>query len=86
MENDFEKTTAALSFDDSDFVALCHADMWTNNHMYSYHKSGTPKDALLVKSYSQSTGHLRLMSFAFFRSIIKAHSMAHRCQICSTTL
>lgn len=48
MENDFEKTTAALSFDDSDFVALCHADMWTNNHMYSYHKSGTPKDALLI--------------------------------------
>lgn len=48
LENNFEKLCTAFNFDDSDFVALCHADVWTNNHMYSYHKPGTPKDALLI--------------------------------------
>ncbi|KXJ68058.1 hypothetical protein RP20_CCG006167 [Aedes albopictus] len=85
MENDFEKTTAALTFDDSDFVTICHADMWTNNHMYSYHTSGTPKDALLVifsglfDNYSSTHVHI-----FHFRSTTKAPSTGPPCRICST--
>ncbi|XP_065086874.1 uncharacterized protein LOC135708697 [Ochlerotatus camptorhynchus] len=47
-ENVYEKLSAALTKDDSGFVTLCHGDVWTNNHMYSYHGSGAPKDVLLI--------------------------------------
>ncbi|XP_062554158.1 uncharacterized protein LOC134219445 [Armigeres subalbatus] len=48
LDNHFNKLSTSLALNDSDFVALCHADVWTNNHLYSYHKSGSPKDALLI--------------------------------------
>lgn len=48
MENVFAKLTEALTKDDSRFVVLCHGDLWTNNHMFSYQGSGAPKDALMI--------------------------------------
>ncbi|XP_055643195.1 uncharacterized protein LOC129779633 [Toxorhynchites rutilus septentrionalis] len=44
----FDKLMEATMKDDSGFVALCHGDTWTNNHMYSYHESDKAKDVLLI--------------------------------------
>ncbi|XP_053691222.1 uncharacterized protein LOC128739750 [Sabethes cyaneus] len=44
----FYKMKEATAKDDSGFVTLCHGDVWTNNHMYSYRETGEPKDALLI--------------------------------------
>ncbi|XP_058822370.1 uncharacterized protein LOC131683962 [Topomyia yanbarensis] len=48
LQGIYEKLLDATSKDDSGFVALCHGDVWTNNHMFSYNKSGAPVDALLL--------------------------------------
>uniref|UniRef100_A0A8D8IBY7 (northern house mosquito) hypothetical protein n=2 Tax=Culex pipiens TaxID=7175 RepID=A0A8D8IBY7_CULPI len=48
MKDTFDKLFEATKKDDSGFVALCHGDVWTNNHMFSYHESGDPKDVLLI--------------------------------------
>ncbi|XP_058448688.1 uncharacterized protein LOC131428660 [Malaya genurostris] len=48
LQGIYEKLRDATSKDDSSFVTLCHGDVWTNNHMFSYHESGEPSDVLLL--------------------------------------
>ncbi|XP_055549835.1 uncharacterized protein LOC129732728 [Wyeomyia smithii] len=44
----FYKMMEATAKVDTDFVTLCHGDVWTNNHMYHYQGTDEPDDALLI--------------------------------------